>query len=449
MLAALRGGKAANDAGSTTVGQCPGDPTVKRIMKRTAKPSATPAARYRVALHGFSEFERNALAFCLKHAAQREPAYVQVERLADSDFIVADASHEVLATSATRGPRMRDTLFVGAHAPPGARSHVERPIDPENILRALDDMANTRDAPPGPKLKRERPDIVLPMPASDSDFPTLSELDIVETTPAAFHHESTAVRFTDIDAVAERAGQPTPVDPSDLPPPLPAAPLAPPPEPAYSSPASGTSVAPGKRAGSAGLTEEERHTAKAAARRKSRAARLTQARRAGTQLEDVLLLDATTEPVALDFLLEAFGFRVLRVRNIAAAMGAIASTPLAAAFVDIDVEDEDGIDGMTLCQMIKQRVLEVAGEVPPVILMSRRKVAAERVQAKLAGCEAFLTQPITAWRCGTRARNLRCRAAGRCAPRRAALTGHDPSAPRRRIATPLSLSGQSRMKRSC
>jgi CheY-like chemotaxis protein len=185
---------------------------MRRASKRPDKPSATPAARYRVALHGFSEFERNALAFCLKHAAERDPAYVQVDRLADSDFIVADASHEVLATSATRGPRMRDTLFVGEHAPPGARSHVERPIDPENILRALDDMAAARDAPSGtkPKSERERPDIVLPLPAGESDFPTLSEFDIIETTPAAFHHEPVLINLADLEPIARRRPQKAP-----------------------------------------------------------------------------------------------------------------------------------------------------------------------------------------------------------------------------------------------
>lgn len=183
---------------------------VKRPAKRAAKAAKAPAVRYRVALHGFSEFERNALAFCLKHAAAREPAYVQVDRLADSDFIVADASQEVLATSTTRGPRMRDTLFVGPHAPLGARSHVERPIDPEGILRALDDMAAARDAPADsqPEPQREKPDIVLPMPARDSDFPVLGTFDIVETTPAAFHPEPILINLADLEPIARRPRRP-------------------------------------------------------------------------------------------------------------------------------------------------------------------------------------------------------------------------------------------------
>ena len=344
-------------------------------------------ARFRVALHGFSEFERNALAFCLKHAGARVPGYAQAPSIDECDLIVADASHTAPGGGITRGERMRDTLFVGDKAPPGAAAHLPRPLDPERILRALDRMVLQRIAPHRPA---EAPDAVLPVEPREPDFPVLDTRDIVEdTTPAAFQHEPLDIRFSDVDAAAERAARRA-AAPAPAAPPLLADPLAPPPTPARPRPA----PAPAPSAERAAMTEEERHAAKAAARRKSRAARLAQARRAGTLLEDVLLLDATTEPVALEFLLEAFGFRVVRVRDVAAAAVALASTPLAAAFVDIDVEDDEGVDGMTLCHLIKQRLLEVAGDVPPVILMSRRKVAAERVQAKLAGCDAFLTPPI-------------------------------------------------------
>lgn len=196
-------------------------------MKRAkAKPAAT--GRYRVSLHGFSDFERNALTFCLKHAVTREPAYVHVERAADADFIVADASHEALASSVTRGTRMRDTLFVGEHAPPGARSHVERPIDPEQILRALDEMAAEREAP---RPVAERPDIVLPLAPRDSDFPTLSEFDIVETTPAAFEHAPVLINLADLEPIvrprARGAPSTTPATPTPTPIPTPRSVTAP------------------------------------------------------------------------------------------------------------------------------------------------------------------------------------------------------------------------------
>lgn len=345
-------------------------------------------ARYRIALQGFSEFERNALGFCLKHSGERVPAYVQVERIADSDFIVADASHAAIDASVVRGERLRDTLFVGDTPPRNAVAKVARPLDPERILRALDRMVLQRLAP---RRGADAPDVVRPSATSVQDFPLLDmSAAVEETTPAAFHHEPIEVRFTDIDAAAAEAARPPPRK-APVAPSLPADPLAPPPDPARARPP----PAPSKAAAAAGLTEEERHAAKAAARRKSRAARLAQAGRAGTApLHDVLLVDGSAEPAALEFLLEAFGFRVLKASDFAGAASALETTPLAAAFIDIDVQDEDGEDGFALCRMIKRQLVALAGDVPPVMLMSRRKVASERVQAKLAGCDAFLTHPI-------------------------------------------------------
>lgn len=176
------------------------------IRRAKAAPAAT-GGHFRVALQGFSDFERNALVFCLKHAATRDPTYVHVERAAQADFIVADASHEALATSATRGPRMRDTLFVGDRVPDGAIARVARPIDPEEILRALDAMVAAREAPPP---RGEPPDVVLPLAPGVGDFPTLSEFDIVETTPAAFEHAPVLINLADLEPIARPRARGTP-----------------------------------------------------------------------------------------------------------------------------------------------------------------------------------------------------------------------------------------------
>lgn len=360
------------------------------------------AAHYRVALHGFSEFERTSLAFCLKHAGRREPvSYVQVALIADSDFIVADASHDAIAGSQTRLERMHDTLFVGDKAPFGASAHVKRPIDPERILRALDDMAAQRRA----RSRSNRPDVVLPLDAVDMRFPLLDPADIVDTTPAAFQHEPLSISFTDLEtfqaaeteasALAETT--PASLPPPTAPPPSPPSPPSPPrpPPAAPSPPSSSAASARAKPAPFAKLSEVERAEAKAAARRASRLARLAQSADAGAgSPHDVLLLDATPGSAALVQLLEAFGFQVHRAEGIAQAMSVLQRTPLAAAFVDAAAQDVTGIDGLGLCQQIKQRQLPLAGSVPAVMLLAERDSAAGRVRAKLAGCDAFLIRPV-------------------------------------------------------
>ena len=47
--------------------------------------------RYTVALQGFSEFERSALASFFRLGQQRAPSYSQGQGLAESDFVIADA----------------------------------------------------------------------------------------------------------------------------------------------------------------------------------------------------------------------------------------------------------------------------------------------------------------------------------------------------------------------
>ena len=49
-------------------------------------------ARYRVALRGFSGFERSALGSYFRLSAERRPVYEQVPTLEMADFVVADAN---------------------------------------------------------------------------------------------------------------------------------------------------------------------------------------------------------------------------------------------------------------------------------------------------------------------------------------------------------------------
>ena len=88
------------------------------------------------------------------------------------------------------------------------------------------------------------------------------------------------------------------------------------------------------------MTEEERYAAKAAARRKScRCTSRPGPPQAWPVTVDVLLLDPATEPVALQFLLEAFGFRgTARDRHRRRERSILEATPLAAAFIDVEVE---------------------------------------------------------------------------------------------------------------
>ena len=107
------------------------------------------AEQYTVALQGFSEFERGALASFFRLAAQRAPSYVQVERVDRSDFVIADADQPRSCQSVLAAGRAQDTVFVGAQAPAGAMAWLPRPIEPVRIVRELDSLVEQRNSAPG------------------------------------------------------------------------------------------------------------------------------------------------------------------------------------------------------------------------------------------------------------------------------------------------------------
>ena len=109
-----------------------------------------PAEHYTVALQGFSEFERGALASFFRLAAQRTPSYVQVDGADLSDFVIADADHDTSLQTVLAAGRQHDTVFVGARAPRGAMAWLPRPIDPVHIVRELDSMVEQRQSGPDP-----------------------------------------------------------------------------------------------------------------------------------------------------------------------------------------------------------------------------------------------------------------------------------------------------------
>jgi CheY-like chemotaxis protein len=98
------------------------------------------APNYRVALLGFSDFERSTLASYLRLAVNRTPRYQLAKMLTDADYLVADADHAPSVQLVVATERLAETVFVGAQSPAGASAWMKRPIDPMHVLRELDAM---------------------------------------------------------------------------------------------------------------------------------------------------------------------------------------------------------------------------------------------------------------------------------------------------------------------
>ena len=105
-----------------------------------------PRPRLRVALQGFSEFERSALASYFRLAGDRHPAYEQTSSQDEAAFIVVDADDAAAVQHVLAAGRVADTVFIGAQAPEGALAWMMRPIDPLHVMRELDGAVLMRQA---------------------------------------------------------------------------------------------------------------------------------------------------------------------------------------------------------------------------------------------------------------------------------------------------------------
>ena len=108
------------------------------------------SALVRVALLGFSNFERTTLSACFRLGAGRVPNYVQVTDPEQAECLVADADHAPSVQLVQVTERVHDTVFIGAEPPDEARAWMARPIDPLHLMRELDAIVAQRAGMPPP-----------------------------------------------------------------------------------------------------------------------------------------------------------------------------------------------------------------------------------------------------------------------------------------------------------
>ena len=259
-----------------------------------------PVPRYAVALQGFSEFERAALASFFRLAARRSPTYVQVAAVDQGDFLIADADHPGALDAVQRSGRELDTVFVGATAPPGAMAWLPRPIDPMHIVRELDALVEQRVS-----------------------------------------------------------GRPTPAD----------APMPP-------------------------TVDLVLHDLEPAARPRALMARPYQPAVGGRGRDVLVVEDSAIARKFLQLRLQGLGYRVQFACTGEQALDMTETIPFAIVFLDIRLGDADSLDGLQVCQAIRQRSTSLDDPEPAIVMVTGSTSAADRVRGSLAGCDAYLTKPL-------------------------------------------------------
>lgn len=274
---------------------------------------------FTVAIEGFSSFEREALASFFRLAAQRSPAFHQVDEVGMADFLIADGDHSASVAAVRRGQRLDDTVFIGAKAPAGAAAWLPRPIDPMHVLRELEGLVEMR--------------LTAPEPPSE-----MMDLDPMEI-------DTLRGGLDDLPRAPRSAPEPEPEAP-------PAKAVLRPPAPPAPAP------------------------------------------RGGGGREVLVVEDSAIARQFLKRRLTSLGYRVHECASGEAAMDMLSRRTFGMAFLDITLGPPGSIDGLQLCQRLKQRGAQSAGLRTVVVMVTGLDGATDRVRGSLAGCDAYLTKPL-------------------------------------------------------
>ncbi len=110
---------------------------------------------------------------------------------------------------------------------------------------------------------------------------------------------------------------------------------------------------------------------------------------------DVLVVEDSA--IAAKFLsrrLMHFGYRVHVASDGSAAIAMVAHQPFALAFIDVALGPPGSIDGLRVCQAIKQSAGLARDAGTRVVMATGLGGESDRVRGSLAGCDAYLVKPL-------------------------------------------------------
>lgn len=116
--------------------------------------------------------------------------------------------------------------------------------------------------------------------------------------------------------------------------------------------------------------------------------------RGGGGREVLVVEDSAIARQFLKRRLQNLGYRVHECASGEAAMDMLSKRTFGMAFLDIVLGPPGSIDGLQLCQRLKQRGAQGAGLRTIVVMVTGLDGATDRVRGSLAGCDAYLTKPL-------------------------------------------------------
>ena len=323
---------------------------------------------HKIALVGFSSFERATFESFFRLAARRPPGYVLVVEPAQANLAVVNADDASILQSVIAHKPCAHVMLIGNTDGGTGWATQKRPLNLMKVLTTVEQLLNGAPA------------TAAPTAAASLAAPRLQASAIPAPAPALTAPTPTLPRATQQPVLADRMAASSPAAQ------MPRTAVAP---ATVSKP---TSVAPPVRAtrsdvrlgsGDFSNSRDENPVLGGATRPMSIDD--------DQNVDHILVVDDSD--IALKFMrnrLTRFGFRTDLVNSGEEALGRMNVRPYKFVFLDVMME---GLDGYQTCRAIKQRKYS-EGKPPVVVMLTSRGGTIDKIRGTLAGCDAYLTKPL-------------------------------------------------------
>ncbi len=329
---------------------------------------------HKIALVGFSSFERATFESCLRLAPPRPPGDVLVVEPAQANLAVVNADDANILQSVVAHKPCAHVMLIGNTDGGTGWATQKRPLNLMKVLTTVELMLNGAPAAQvsasTPAPAAAAPSAVLRPQAAAINAPAL-----VPAAPAL-----ATLRATQQPVLADRmSSSPTAlqtprtvVAPATASKPISAAPAA-------------RAVRSDVRLGSGDFSNSRDENPVLGGATRPMSVDDDQ------NVDHILVVDDSD--IALKFMrnrLTRFGFRTDLVNSGEEALGRMNVRPYKFVFLDVMME---GLDGYQTCRAIKQRKYS-EGKPPVVVMLTSRGGTIDKIRGTLAGCDAYLTKPL-------------------------------------------------------
>lgn len=329
---------------------------------------------HKIALVGFSSFERATFESFFRLAARRPPGYVLVVEPAQANLAVVNADDANILQSVVAHKPCAHVMLIGNTDGGTGWATQKRPLNLMKVLTTVELMLNGAPAAQvsasTPAPTAATPPAVLRPQTAAINAPAL-----VPAAPAL-----ATLRAIQQPVLADRmSSSPTPlqtprtvVAPATASKPISAAPAA-------------RAVRSDVRLGSGDFSNSRDENPVLGGATRPMSVDDDQ------NVDHILVVDDSD--IALKFMrnrLTRFGFRTDLVNSGEEALGRMNVRPYKFVFLDVMME---GLDGYQTCRAIKQRKYS-EGKPPVVVMLTSRGGTIDKIRGTLAGCDAYLTKPL-------------------------------------------------------